>query len=438
MAANEPGSHFTGIDLAHTAITAARSWSERLGLANTEFMQADILDWNPSGRRFDYILIHGVYSWVPPHVREAILELCRTSLAPNGVAYISYNALPGCHFRRYVWDLVRFHTRGIEDPRQKIAAAREIAAKMCAWLGNDRQPDIRKELELLQKVHDSVLLHDDLAECNTPFYLSEFVEAAERHGLQYLCDAQFSKDSIQDLGLDGEDWLTARQYADFVAARKFRSSLLCHSESGIDRTIRPDRVLSLLAASPAEPQPEQSDGSQTFKLGDEKSLTTNHPMAKRLLTELSITWPGCRPVSELPLEPLARDAAAALLLRLFDARAIELRLRPPRLVSTVSERPVASPLARLQAGSGQKTVTSQWHVGVVLTDELTRKFLMLLDGSRDRAALLRDLLAQLEPAEALPAWDANGPPSRLELALMLDRTLDDNLAKMARLCLLVA
>jgi SAM-dependent methyltransferase len=439
MAASEPGSHFTGIDLAQTAIATARAWCDRLGLANTEFTQADILGWNPSGRRFDYILIHGVYSWVPPHVREAILSLCRTSLSPNGVAYISYNALPGCHFRRYIWDLLRFHTRGMEDPRQKIAAAREIATRMCGWLGDTpQQATLKKEFEQLLSVHDSVVLHDDLTEGNTPFYLSEFVAAAERHGLQYLCDAQFSKDSIQDLGLDGEDWLTASQYADFVNARKFRSSLLCHSESGVDRTIRPDRVLNLLASSPAEPQPEQSDGAQTFKLGEEKSLTTNHPAAKRLLTELSIAWPGSRPVPELPLETLGEDAAAALLLRLFEARALELRVRPPRLVSTVSERPVASLLARLQAASGQTAVTNQRHVNVLLTDDLTRQFLMLLDGSRDRAALLRDLLAHFDSAEALPAWHANVPPSRLELALMLDQTLDGNLAKMARLCLLVA
>ena len=439
MAANAPGSHFTGIDLAQTAITAAQAFSARLGLANTEFAQADILDWNPAGRRFDYILIHGLYSWVPPPVREAILSLCRTSLAPNGIAYISYNALPGCHIRRYVWDVLRFHTRAIEDPRQKIAAAREIAAKMCAWLTDEhQQPVLKKEFELLLTVHDSVLLHDDLAEWNTPFHLSEFVAAAERHGLQYLCDARYSRDSVNGLGLDGEDWLAARQYADFVNVRKFRSSLLCHARSAVDRAIRTERLLGVLAASPVEPQPEQSDGTQTFKLGDEKSLSTNHPVAKRILTELSHMWPGWRPVSELPIDPLTQDAAAALVLRLYEARALELRIRPPRLVSTVTERPVASPLARLQIASGQTAVTNQRHVSVMLTDELSRQFLLLLDGSRDRAALLRDLTGRFDSGEPLPAWHANGPASRLERALMLDKGLDDNLAQMARLCLLVA
>lgn len=439
MAANEPGSHFTGIDLAQTAIAAARAWSGRLGLKNTEFIQADILDWNPPGRRFDYILIHGVYSWVPPDVREAILALCRTSLAPNGVAYISYNALPGCYTRRYVWDLLRYRTRGIEEPRRKIAAAREIAAKMCGWLGAEHhQPVIRKELEQLQSAHDSVLLHDDLAQVNTPFYLSEFVEAAERHGLQYLSDARFSRDVVHGPGPDDGDWLAELQFADFVTSRKFRSTLLCHAEPVIDRTIRPERVLGMLAASSVEPGPEQSDGAQSFKLGDEKSLTTNHPVAKRILTELFRKWPGWCAVPELPLGTLAPDAAAALLLGLYGARALELRVRPPRLVATVSERPVASPLSRLQLATGLTAVTNQRHVSVMLTDELSRQFLMLLDGSRDRAALLRDLTGHFGSNEPLPAWHANGPASPMEVALMIDKGLDANLAQMARLCLLVA
>ena len=439
MAANEAGSHFTGIDLAQTAITKARAWSDRLGLANTEFTQADILDWNPSGRRFDYILIHGVYSWVPPHVREAILTLCQTSLAPNGVAYISYNALPGCYSRRYVWDLLRFRTRGIEQPTQKIAAAREIAAKMCGWLGNEHhQPVIREELELLRAAHESVLLHDDLARENTPFYLTEFVEAAERHGLQYLCDARFSRDVVRGPGSADGDWLDALQYADFVNGRKFRSSLVCHAEATIDRDIRPERVLGLLASSPSEPGPEQSDGTQTFKLGDEKSLSTNHPVAKRILTELFHVWPAWRGVSKLPFGSVAPDAAAALVLELYAARALELRVRQPRLVSTVSERPTASLLSRLQLASGLTAVTNQRHVSVMLTDELSRQFVMLLDGSRDRAALLRDLTGHFSSSESLPAWHANGPASPLDLTLMIDQGLDGNLAQMARLCLLVA
>jgi len=74
----------------------------------------------------------------------------------------------------------------------------------------------------------------------------------------------------------------------------------------------------------------------------------------------------------------------------------------------------------------------------MLTDELSRQFLLLLDGSRDRAALLRDLTGHFDSAQSLPAWHANEQTSRLERALMIDKGLDGNLKQMARLCLLVA
>ncbi len=447
MAANEPESRFTGIDLAQTAISAARTCSSRLGLTNTEFVQADIVDWNPGGRRFDYILMHGVYSWVPDPVRKALLARCRESLSPNGVAYISYNALPGCYFRQYAWDVLRFHTRAIAEPRQRIAAAREIAARMCGWLEEGAQQSaIKVEFEHVLTTHDSVLLHDDLAEYNTPFHVSEFVAAAESHGMQYICDALFARDSVDTLGLAGEswgeDWMAGRQYVDFVKGRKFRSSLLCHKEARVDRHIGPERLVNLLASSPAQPEPEQSDGTMKFQLGDNKSLSTNHPVAKRILVELAGLWPGWRPVPELPLGDLDPDAASGLLLRLYEARALDLRLRPPHLAPVVSERPMTSPLVRQQLASGLETVTNQRHVSVALTDALSRQFLMLLDGSRDRAALLRDLTDRFDPEkqdaiDPLTAWPSDGPANRLELAMKLDKALDGNLAGMARLCLLV-
>ena len=447
MAANEPGSRFTGIDLAQTAISAAQAWSGQMGLTNTEFVQADVVEWNPDGRIFDYILMHGVYSWVPDPVRKALLARCRESLSPNGVAYISYNALPGCYFRRYVWDVLRFHTRAIAEPRQKIAAAREIAAKMCGWMeGGSQQSAVKPEFEQLLTKHDSVLLHDDLAEHNAPFHLSEFVADAECHGLQYVCDAMFSRDSAQGPGIEGEnwgdDWLAGRQYGDFINGRKFRSSLLCHKEAVVDHDIRPERLTNLLASSPAEPEPEQSDGTQKFQLGDNKSLSTNHPAAKRILTELSGMWPGWKPVQDLPLGAMEPGSAAGLLLRLYEARALDLRVRPPRLAPAVSERPVASPLARQQLANGLDTVTNQRHVSVILTDALSRQFVMLLDGSRDRVALLRDLTEYFDPervdsGDSPVAWPSDAPANRLELAMKLDRGLDGNLAGMVRLCLLV-
>ncbi len=417
MAFTEPRSRFTGIDLASTAIDAARAFSARLGLGNIEFEHADVCQWDAKGRKFDYIIAHGVYSWVPPAAREAILAICATHLEPNGVAYVSYNAYPGCHFRHYVWDLIRFHTRHVAEPERKIAEARAIARRMFERLGDEaQQAAIKEELNTLLEAADSVLFHDDLCEGNTPFRLGEFAADAARHGLQYLGDADFARDVVREPVIANGDWLAEIEYGDYVVGRRFRSSLLCHREVVLDRRIPAKRFEHLLAASAVEPGAEQPDGTQKFNIAVEKTLSTNHPVAKRMLCDLAARWPDCVPAASL----IDDDAALAVLLRLYEAKAIELRTSMPRVTAKVSQRPVASALARMQLSLGGDTVTNQRHTTVQLTDELSRKLVLLMDGSRDREALVNALTA---PGSA---------------SHMIDERLDANLALAARLCLLVA
>ena len=87
--------------------------------------------WRASGTlgTFDYIIAHGVYSWVPARARSAArLRLARDS-RPSGVMFVSYNRLPGCHMRAAAWDVLHYHVDGIADPRDRLdAGARTLAA----------------------------------------------------------------------------------------------------------------------------------------------------------------------------------------------------------------------------------------------------------------------------------------------------------------------
>src|SRR5581483_1342635 len=104
-----PGSAFTGVDLAPGAIAKANAEARALGLANIQFHCADLLDWPPPGGSFDYVIAHGLLSWVPDAVRLRVFELCRDRLAPGGVAFVSYNALPGCRIRGMLREMMLFH-----------------------------------------------------------------------------------------------------------------------------------------------------------------------------------------------------------------------------------------------------------------------------------------------------------------------------------------
>ena len=103
-----------------------------------------------------------------------------------------------------------------------------------------------------------------------------------------------------------------------------------------------------------------------------------------------------RSPGSLPVETLRATATAlprpleAILTDAFVAGVVRLHVHPASLVTQPTERPLASPLARLQARN-QNEVTALSHIRVRLPDEHTRRLLMLLDGTRDRAALVIDM-----------------------------------------------
>src|SRR5262249_61038298 len=87
-----------------------------------------------------YVLCHGVYSWVPGPVQDRILEICRQHLAPQGVAYVSYNTYPGWHARAIARDLMRFHVRRLPDPPAWTAAARDVLAFLLEAMQDGQGP----------------------------------------------------------------------------------------------------------------------------------------------------------------------------------------------------------------------------------------------------------------------------------------------------------
>ncbi|HEX8810645.1 MAG TPA: class I SAM-dependent methyltransferase, partial [Terracidiphilus sp.] len=126
MAYAMPGAHFTGFDLAHLPIERGQHRIQELGLTNIRLFEADILTVGSELGQFDYIIAHGVYAWVPEPVRNRLMALISELLAPNGIAFLSYNALPGCYLRRIARDAMFFRTEGMDDPEQRAAVGVEF------------------------------------------------------------------------------------------------------------------------------------------------------------------------------------------------------------------------------------------------------------------------------------------------------------------------
>jgi methyltransferase-like protein/SAM-dependent methyltransferase len=423
MAEGLPESVFVGLDLSPRQIATGQAAVSELGLKNVTLGQANLLDVPKGFGPFDYIIAHGIYSWVPEAVREKLLAICREGLAPQGVAYVSYNTYPGWHSRGAVRDMMRFHTRQTADPLARVAQARAFLAFLIES-APARRPAyslaLKEEQERLRDRLDPFVFHDQLADVNEPVYFQVFMERAGRHGLQYLAEAEVSTMLPQRLGPDvvaaldrmGGDLLGREQYLDFVTNRPFRQTLLCHQDVPLQRELGPESVTSFLIASPARcvssPPDLRPGRPQEFRAPGGNTLGTDHALTKAALVHLEEVWPGCLSFEALQTAARARLSGAApvvqdaeafahdtrelaeTLLNAFTADVIELRTYAGAFVVEPDERPVASAWARRQAREGDK-VTNRRHE-VLPLDELTRQLLCLLDGSRDRPTLLAALL----------------------------------------------
>jgi methyltransferase-like protein/SAM-dependent methyltransferase len=417
MAEALPGSRFVGIDLSRRQISDGREIVDRLGLTNLELRHASILDVDAGYGLFDYVICHGVYSWVPAAVQNKILCVCKENLAPRGVAIVSYNLYPGWHLKGIVRDWLGYHDRPVDPPDARVRRARLALEALLGYA--QHMPDtyggfLREELALLGRQADSYLLHEHLEETNHPIPFHEFVGQAAAHGLQYLGEAQlfgmatsnFAPDVEKALRALAGDVVRLEQYMDFVRNRPFRETLLCHRDIPLDWSLKPDRLAGMYLASPLRPALSDPDLHSLepvqFSRPDGFQVSTWDPLLKAAFVGLGNSWPRAVSLDELwsttrsllgrSAGPASqpddgeRRAQAMHLLRCLTANLLELHAYQPRFVREVSQHPAASPWARLQAQARDR-VTNRRHELVPL-DPHERRVLELLDGSRSLASIL--------------------------------------------------
>ena len=439
MAIELPNARFVGIDLSERQIAKGRDTIAKLGLANIDLRQEDIAKVDASWGKFDYIVSHGIYSWVPAPIREKLLAICHDNLAANGVAFVSYNTLPGWHVRGMIRDVMVYHASQFQGATQKVRQARAILDFLTesAPTATSYGMTLRQELDAIRNEPDAYLYHDHLEETNDPFYFHQFAEAARQHRLQYLGEAdlgdmllsKFPPKVVETLTRIASDVIRMEQYMDFVRNRLFRQTLLVHEGARIGRNIGGAMLKGLLVASGVRPEssaPVLTEGvKESFKGPADSAFAISDALTKAALVTLAKRWPLCVPFEELaerchaavagesangkqrPLSDMELQAFGERLLSGYSVRAVELRVAQPRLTDMPSARPVASPLARLQAEHGPM-VTNLRHEPVNL-NELSRRMLPLLDGTRDVDALVAGVVRLAQEGKIGVREMQNGP-----------------------------
>ncbi|HEY3788843.1 MAG TPA: class I SAM-dependent methyltransferase [Urbifossiella sp.] len=465
LAHDYPDSRCLGVDASSVQIADGWNTIEALGLKNIQLKHRDILTLGAELGEFDFIICHGVFSWVPPAVQERILEICRQNLAPNGVAYVSYNTYPGWHIRGIVRDMMRYHGLQFHDPAVRLAQAKALV-RFVADSGKVQDSRykrlLRDEFAVLSGADDSYLHHEHLEENNRPIYFHEFARMLAVNGLQYLGEAEFSTmistnfapeiaETLNRLG--AHDILQMEQYMDFVRCRYFRQTLICRKAVALRRQLGPESIGEWHLASRAVP----TDAAVSFAPGDVvefkvagSGLNCRSPLTKAAFLELAKVWPEPIVFSELfekakagavakgfsEIEGGTRDFFAGEILSGMAAGLIEWRLSPVRYQTKLQGRPIASALARHQAGLGKSVANLRGEP--IELDEMHRQVLRRLNGVTNREQLIDHLLEFLKSGDFILRRDGDNAPvtDELEKRQLLSSSLEKLLANLATFALI--
>jgi len=453
---------FVGIDYAEIQINDGQRVIDDLALNNVRLKTQDILDVTNDLGQFDFIIAHGVYSWVPIQVREKLICLCRDHLSPEGIACISYNTQPGWKVRSAVRDMLRHKTQDCVDLKTRAHEAKAFAQVMLnSFQGN---PDsyavmMKSELQQAYEAPLNILVHDYLADINNPVYFHQFNEEIASASLKYIGDTHFytmrvlnlTDEITTNLANNPESAIEMEQYTDYATNRYFRRSLITHTEQNVQRLVQKEAYSKLCYSLSSQPKPVKANlqaGIQVaFSFGAGTTISSKEPMIKFILSELSSHWP--KTLSYDALLKTARTklknkvASSALsaslseqLHSLYGQNFIDAYVHKLNLVNKAGEKPKVNPLVCYQA-KHQNWVTNQRHERRAL-DDFSRNLIQLLDGTRTKKEL-RQALEVMVQSGILPLLDEHKNPvtDKAVIAQAVRNTLDNSLKILAGHALLV-
>lgn len=434
FAAAHPGAQATGVDLSAQQIESGQAIIKAMGLKNIDLRAMSITDITKDFGQFDYIIVHGVFSWVPPAVRDAILRVCRENLAPDGIAYVSYNTYPGWKASDVVRDAMILNSHGAQTPQDRLARAKDMLSMLQNGLsaGNPLRSALQHAASQLRRHSDYYLVHEYLEAVNSPCYFLEFAAAAQQAGLAYLTDAEPQSCMASNYGNNVavmHNALSAdapremrEQYLDFAVGRQFRKSLLVHEERARDILDTPEvnvfekmyfgARLTTVAAPAGAPSKERH-----YRTARGKGIASSEPTFVAVVEALRQAWPHALSFAELldAARPKAKktttqDELTVLVLThlvtILSANALEYRHAPLGYVPDAAKPQWIPGLADLHELACKAPLPlgtyNLWHQHVQLPSNEVSKFVTaLIDGQTTVADLrtkLRDALASGEVA----------------------------------------
>ena len=466
MAEMFPESSFLGVDLSKKQIEQGERNISSLGLTNIELKRMDCADIDESMGKFDYIICHGVFSWVSKDVQDKIFAVCQNYLNEDGIAYVSYNTYPGWHFRGMIRDMMNFHVRTVTDVTRKIHQARALLEFLAKSVSSDKGAYgamLNSELQLLRQQSDNYIFHEHLEKDNEPVYFYEFVERARDFDLQYLGESQistmwignFPKEIAETLERIAPEIVEREQYADFVRNRTFRQTLICHKDAKVTRALRMESLEGAYVTGnldeqvkPGE-QPKPGEPRTFVNPRTLQTMTTQDPLVHGLVTQLKGSFPRAVAFDDLfqhtldnlvdgviadatKIEALKRSLATNVI-HMAVSGIVELQYSPSRFTNEIPEYPKTTAVSRMQAASTSR-LTNCRHESVNV-DDLSRHLIPLMDGTRNRAQLAEELKRLVDEGK-LVIHQKGEKKEEIAMETVMQGAIDEVLTRLVRTCLL--
>ncbi|MFN3751660.1 MAG: methyltransferase domain-containing protein [Thiobacillus sp.] len=421
-----PGCECVGVELSRLQAQAGADFVARLGLSNVRILHGDLAALPADLGEFDYIIAHGVFSWIPPAIQRALLDVCRRHLSANGLAYVSFNVAAGWRKLLPLREALIARTDPDADAPVRLRQARSaLDALEAEW----DDPALLKEIAYLKTALPSYLFHEYLADCNAPMTFADFAARLDAHGLRYVGEAgpRRAVVELEDAwGLAPESmagrWLDAEAALDDALATRFRRALIARDDAPCAQPPLPEALEGLMFHADLASDEEvdlDSDTAQRFVNPAGSGHEIAEPAMKAAAMALSSAHPAALDYAELldaareilqaySADPAVdADAFRDALFRLVVMHGVMPTVWRGPVPRPPGERPQANALARAQAAGPGWIVSGARHVAIDL-DAHGRALLSLLDGTRTPGELTALMQARLAAAGfALP-------PARVE------------------------
>ncbi|ROP62546.1 methyltransferase family protein [Enterobacter sp. BIGb0383] len=383
-----PQSVAVGIDLDEQNIHQGQTLAAALGCSNVELFAAglgDLLAVDPG--EFDYIIIHGAFTFLGQTEREALLGWCQAHLSARGVIAVRWSALPGASARGALAEALQFHLERAEEGTDLLAAARGMLSFMLVTLDEGA---LKAEALAAEKMDDLTLTLAYLSPGTEACTLSVFSARAEAVSLQYLGDVlpqyelghHYSDTTEQMLNAvsGGTGRVMSQQYLDYAVQRRERFTLLCHREATAPPAAPDLTRLKALhwAGNFRHLQDDHAKTSNAFEDSNGRIINTDNGILIRIMEVLGSAWPmslsfeqlvfNCQaPENQEDIQEVVWDALAALFMT--NAEGFHWSASPGIYNTAQNDRLLPAVLLPTQRPEQDTALINLWSETVLLTPD---------------------------------------------------------------------